>query len=208
MTANFGINCWKSSTTGLWEIKLKPSQQIIRGPRTLALTFPSKKKLEQSYEYNADWLKIVTNPPSPRPLPWKRVWSFMRTNHQRMLCARFGWNWPSCLREENFLNFRHLLSLFSFNFPLEKCVILHFNKLEFISPKDALCQVWFKLALWFLRRLIDRSIDWLIDWLSGREIDWLIDWVKFYAVSAIFQPYNSGKRPKMWNGQRTNFYKK
>ena len=27
-----------------------------------------------------------------------------------------------------------------------------------------------------------------IDWL----IDWLIDWIVFYAVSAIFQPYNGG----------------
>ena len=28
----------------------------------------------------------------------------------------------------------------------------------------------------------------MIDWL----IDWLIDWIVFYAVSAIFQPYNGG----------------
>ena len=30
--------------------------------------------------------------------------------------------------------------------PLEKGVILHLNKLEFPSPKDALCQVWLKLV--------------------------------------------------------------
>ena len=29
---------------------------------------------------------------------------------------------------------------------------LHFNKLEFLSPKDALCQVWLKLVQWFWRK--------------------------------------------------------
>ena len=29
---------------------------------------------------------------------------------------------------------------------------LHLNKLEPPSPKDALCQVWLKLALWFWRK--------------------------------------------------------
>ena len=35
---------------------------------------------------------------------------------------------------------------------LEKDVILHLNQLESPSPKDALCQVWLKLAQWFWRR--------------------------------------------------------
>ena len=29
---------------------------------------------------------------------------------------------------------------------------LNLNKFKFPSPKDALCQVWLKLAQWFLRR--------------------------------------------------------
>ena len=40
-----------------------------------------------------------------------------------------------------------LLSLFE-----KKCVPLHLNKLESPLPKDALCQVWLKLASWLLRR--------------------------------------------------------
>ena len=36
--------------------------------------------------------------------------------------------------------------------PLEKCMTLHLNRLESPSPKDTLCQIWLKLALWFLRR--------------------------------------------------------
>ena len=31
-------------------------------------------------------------------------------------------------------------------------MVLHLNKLESSSPKDALCQVWLKLAQWFWRR--------------------------------------------------------
>ena len=36
--------------------------------------------------------------------------------------------------------------------PLEKGGAFHLNKLESLSPKDDLCQVWLKLAMWFLRR--------------------------------------------------------
>ena len=31
-------------------------------------------------------------------------------------------------------------------------MVLHLNKIESPSPKDALCQVWLKLAQWFWRR--------------------------------------------------------
>ena len=37
--------------------------------------------------------------------PWKGVWPFIWTNlnphHPRMLCAKFGWNWPCCSWEED-----------------------------------------------------------------------------------------------------------
>ena len=36
--------------------------------------------------------------------------------------------------------------------PLEKGMVLHLNKLESPSPKDASSQVWLKLAKWFWRR--------------------------------------------------------
>ena len=35
----------------------------------------------------------------------------------------------------------------------ENLLVLHLNKLESPSPKDALCQVWLKLAQWFWRRI-------------------------------------------------------
>ena len=40
--------------------------------------------------------------------PWKKAVPFIWTNmiplHPRMLCAEFGWNWPSGTGEEGFLN--------------------------------------------------------------------------------------------------------
>ena len=51
-----------------------------------------------------------------------------------------------------FLNFINVFSLFRNYLPLEKGGPLHLNKLESPSPKDALCQVWIKLAQYFWRR--------------------------------------------------------
>ena len=48
--------------------------------------------------------------------PWKREGPFILTNlnplHQRMLCAKFGWNWPSGSGEEDFFHFVNVFSLF------------------------------------------------------------------------------------------------
>ena len=69
-----------------------------------------------------------------------------------MLCAKFDWNWPSGSGEEDFFNFVNVFSLFGNYSPLEKDRVLHLKKLDSPSPKNALSQVWFKLALWFWRR--------------------------------------------------------
>ena len=42
--------------------------------------------------------------------------------------------------------------LLKYYLPLEKGGAIHLNKLESPSPKNALCQVWLKLALWFWGR--------------------------------------------------------
>ena len=61
-----------------------------------------------------------------------------------VLCE-FGWNWPSGSGEEEFW-----ISLMYFRYfelsPLGKGRALYLNKLESPSPKDALFQVWLKLA--------------------------------------------------------------
>ena len=56
------------------------------------------------------------------------------------------------LEKKIFYNFVNVFSLFRNYLPLEKGGALHLNKLESPSPKDALCQVWMKLAQWFWRR--------------------------------------------------------
>ena len=48
-------------------------------------------------------------------------------------------------REED-LNFIDVILLFRNYLPLEKGVALHLDKTESPLPKDALCQVWLKLA--------------------------------------------------------------
>ena len=63
------------------------------------------------------------------------------------------WFW-----RRRFLNFVNVFSLFHNYLPLEKGVALHLNKLESPSLKDALCQVWLKLAQWFWRRIFLKVI--------------------------------------------------
>ena len=58
---------------------------------------------------------------------------------------------PGLVRRR-FLNFINVFSLFRKYLPLEKGGALHLNKLEFISPKDHLCQVWLILVQWLWRR--------------------------------------------------------
>ena len=87
---------------------------------------------------------------------WKRVGPFVRTNlislHTRMLCVKFS-EFGLVVLEE-ILNFANEFPLFRYCLFLEKGGVLHLKKehLEFTSPKDALCQVWLKLAQWFWRR--------------------------------------------------------
>ena len=135
-------------------------------------------------------------------IEWFFIWTNLNLLRSRMLCAKFGWNWPSGSWEEEFkissmyfcylviillgkgqgplfekiespspkdglyqvwlklaqwfwrrfFNFVNVFLLFGNNLPLEKGGALHLNKLESPSPKDALCQVWLKLAQWFGRR--------------------------------------------------------
>ena len=49
--------------------------------------------------------------------------------------------------------------------PLEKGVALHLNKLKSPLLKDALCQVWLKLAKWFWNR------RWKCEKLTDRQTD-------------------------------------
>ena len=85
-------------------------------------------------------------------IEWFFIWSNLNPLHPTMLCAKFGWYGPAVL-EKKILNFVNVFwnSLFRNYLPLEKGKALDLNKLESSSPKDALCQVWLKLAQRFWR---------------------------------------------------------
>ena len=90
--------------------------------------------------------------------PWKSAGPVIGTNlnalYPRMLCAKSGWNWSSGSGEGDFLKFRQCIyfCFFCNYLPLEKGRAFYLNKHESPSSKNALCQVWLKLALWSLRR--------------------------------------------------------
>ena len=52
---------------------------------------------------------------SPLKWAWPFIWANLNLLHQRILCAKFGWNWHSCFWEEDFLIFVNVFSLF-FNY--------------------------------------------------------------------------------------------
>ena len=88
--------------------------------------------------------------------PWKRAGAlhlkkFEFPSPKDALCQvwlkQVQWFW-----KRRFLIFVNVFLLFRNYLPLEKGVALHLIKFESPSPKDALCQVWLKLAQWFLRR--------------------------------------------------------
>ena len=54
--------------------------------------------------------------------------------------------------EKIFFTFVSVFSLFRNYLPFDKGGALHLNKLESPSPKDALCQVGMRLALWLWSR--------------------------------------------------------
>ena len=85
----------------------------------------------------------------------KIEWPFNSTNlnsfHQKMLCAKFGWNWPSGSGED-FFNVVNAFLLLGYHLPLGMGVALHLNKVGLLVSKNALCRVWLKLSKWFQRR--------------------------------------------------------
>ena len=64
------------------------------------------------------------------------------------------WDWLKLAHWfwRRFFNFVNVISRFRNYLPFEKGMALHLNKLISPSHKDALCQVWLKLAQWFWRR--------------------------------------------------------
>ena len=64
------------------------------------------------------------------------------------------WFW-----RRRFFKFRQFIFAIRYYIPFEQGGALHFNKLESLLPKDALCQVWLKLAQWFWSRRIFNLVN-------------------------------------------------
>ena len=79
-------------------------------------------------------------------IAWFFIWTNINSLYPRLLCAKFGWNWPSGSGGGDFLILSLYFSPFHNYLPLEKNAALHLNKLESPLPKDALCQVWLKFG--------------------------------------------------------------
>ena len=78
-----------------------------------------------------------------------------------------------CFLRRGFFNFLNVFSLFLNYLLLEKGGTLHLNKFESPSHKDALCQVWLKLAQWFWRRRwkCEKFTDRRTDGQTDRQTD-------------------------------------
>ena len=76
---------------------------------------------------------------NPLSTLWEKNGSNINLNplQTNMQCAKFGWNWLSSSGEED-LKFRQCIFAISNYLLLEKGEALHLDKLECLSPKDAL----------------------------------------------------------------------
>ena len=99
-----------------------------------------------------------------------------------------------------FLNFINVFPIFCNYLSWEKGGALYLNKLESPSPKNALCQVWLKLAQWFWRRRF-------FNVGKGRGPSFEETWILFaqgYFVPNLVEigPVVLEKKMKMWKVYR------
>ena len=80
-------------------------------------------------------------------LSWKRVWPLNWTNMNPKGCFEIGQMVLEKILKSSSMYFCYFHYFLSFR----KHVTLNLNKLNFPSPKDALCQIWLKLAQRFRR---------------------------------------------------------
>ena len=97
------------------------------------------------------------------------IWTNLNFHYIRKLSYKFQLFWPSGSWEEDFLmTLPYFLSFIDY-LPLRGDMFLQFNNLNSPLPKDALYQVWSKLAQWFLRR--SRKCEKFTDGQTDRRTD-------------------------------------
>ena len=80
-------------------------------------------------------------------MEWSSIW----TNHPGCFSPNMVEIGPAVLKTKIFKIRQRIFAIWLLS-PLENSGALHLKKIESHSPKDALCQVWLKLAQWFWRR--------------------------------------------------------
>ena len=114
----------------------RSTEKRIQSINTFAQTTLIKNVKSLSHFEKIEWPPNSTN---------------LNSFHQKMLCAKFGWNWPSGSGED-FFNVVNAFLQLGYHLPLGMGVALHLNKVGLLVSKNALCQVWLKLSKWFQRR--------------------------------------------------------
>ena len=115
--------------------------------------FKSKTHCSKLWLYNNVDLER-RNPSSPLVIKWSlfvKLWFPFTKGY----CVPSLVEIAPIVLEKKLLNFVNVFSLFPKYLPVEKDWVFHFSKVEFPSPKDAVCQVWLKMTQWFLRRFIN-----------------------------------------------------
>ena len=112
-----------------------------------------------------------------------------------------------------FLNCLNIILVFLYYLPWEKGVALHLNKLESPPPKDALCQVWLKLAQCFWRRFLNiffyiiLLFRYYLPLEKGRGPSFEQTWIPstqgcFVPTLVEIGPVVLEKKSKMWKNYR------
>jgi hypothetical protein len=120
-----------------FHVKLSFSAFIVLGNKIFKLPHPI---------FTFFWLSHLWRGPGPL---FEQTWvPFTQGWYMYVWLILACWFW------RRFLKHFSVFLLFRYYLPLGKGNPLHMNKFESTSPKDDLCWVWLKLALWFWRRFL------------------------------------------------------
>ena len=166
--------------------------------------------------------------------PWKRAGLFIWTNlnplHPRMLCVKFGWNWPSGSGEEDFLILSTYFRYFVIISPWKRAGHFIWTNLNPLPPRMLCAKFGWKWSSGSgeedeNRKSVqtDRQTDIQTDdcrkvhrkahfscqirWAKNRNTidnkikDWFINWLMVYVVLAIFHSHDRRKIEEFMHNQ-------
>ena len=80
------------------------------------------------------------------------IWKNLKSRHPMIFSTKFGWNWPSGLPREEKIESRQCIIITTLLFLHgKKAWPLIYINLNFLNPKNILCNVWLKFWQWFWR---------------------------------------------------------